>query len=257
MRDGTRRVNPSESRSEMVPVTSVRIAPMRSSHCMIPPHKPAIGEYSPRVSLWGGHGAFGGGTPVGALARRGCGDATRAARLLAESGLADAAHEVIVDALCRAADPDLALCGLVRILERSADPGVLLSALHEDADFRERLCQVVGARRALAGPLARPPGDWRPLRGAEAARALALLGLVRIVERSADPGELLSALPEDADFRERLCQVVGRSRALADHLVRHPGDWGELRGADAARPPDAEELRAGLLAVVEIGRAHV
>lgn len=122
---------------------------------------------------------------MGALARRGFGDATRAARLLAESGLADAAHEVIVDALCRAADPDLALFGLVRILERSADPGELLSALHEDADFRERLCQVVGA-----------------------------------------------------------------SRALADHLVRHPGDWRELRGADAARPPDAEELRAGLLAVV-------
>jgi len=43
---------------------------------------------------------------------------------------------------------------------------------------------------------------------------------------------------------------VGASRALADHLVRHPGDWRELRGADAARPPDAEELRAGLLAVV-------
>ena len=44
------------------------------------------------------------GTSVGALARRGFGDATRAARLLAESGLADAAHEVIVDALCRAAE---------------------------------------------------------------------------------------------------------------------------------------------------------
>lgn len=125
------------------------------------------------------------GTSVGALARRGFGDATRAARLLADSGLADAAHDVIVDALCRAADPDLALFGLVRILERSADPAELLAALHEEADFRERLCQVVGA-----------------------------------------------------------------SRALTDHLVRHPDDWRELRGADAARPPETEELRAGLLAVV-------
>ncbi len=121
---------------------------------------------------------------VGALARRGFGDATRAAQLLREAGLDPVVHEAVVDALGRAADPDLALLGLVRILERS-----------EETD-------------------------------------------------------LLGALLDDADLRERLVQVLGASRALADHLVRHPGDWRELRGADAARVPDAEELRTGLLHVI-------
>ncbi|GAA3975083.1 bifunctional [glutamine synthetase] adenylyltransferase/[glutamine synthetase]-adenylyl-L-tyrosine phosphorylase [Thermobifida alba] len=122
---------------------------------------------------------------VGALARRGFGDAARAARLLAEAGLDPVRHEAVMDALSRSADPDLALLGLVRIVERSPEAEDLFAALHEDADLRERLLRVLGA-----------------------------------------------------------------SSALADHLVRHPGDWRELRGADAARLPDAEELRAGLLHVV-------
>ncbi|UOE20103.1 bifunctional [glutamine synthetase] adenylyltransferase/[glutamine synthetase]-adenylyl-L-tyrosine phosphorylase [Thermobifida halotolerans] len=122
---------------------------------------------------------------VGALARRGFGDAARAARLLTEAGLDPVAHEPVVDAISRSADPDLAL-----------------------------------------------------------------LGLGRIVERSEEAADLRTALLDDADLRDRLIRVLGASRALADHLVRHPGDWRELRGADAARLPDAEELRAGLLHVV-------
>ncbi|MGI5118193.1 bifunctional [glutamine synthetase] adenylyltransferase/[glutamine synthetase]-adenylyl-L-tyrosine phosphorylase [Marinactinospora thermotolerans] len=125
------------------------------------------------------------GTTAGTLARRGFTDASRAERLLSEAGVDPHEHAVLVDALASAADPDLAL-----------------------------------------------------------------LGVTRLLERSPDPDELRTALCEDPDLRLRLTRVLGASAALTDHLVRHPWDWLELRGADAARVPDPEELRAGLLHTV-------
>ncbi|GLU46122.1 bifunctional [glutamine synthetase] adenylyltransferase/[glutamine synthetase]-adenylyl-L-tyrosine phosphorylase [Nocardiopsis ansamitocini] len=122
---------------------------------------------------------------AGALARRGFGDGARSVRLMAESGLDPGSHAVIVDALSAAPDPDLAL-----------------------------------------------------------------LGLTRLVERSTEAEEIRTALVEDAELRSRLISVLGASTALTDHLARHPGDWRELLGADAARLPGTEELRTGLLHTV-------
>jgi glutamate-ammonia-ligase adenylyltransferase len=122
---------------------------------------------------------------AGALARRGFGDGARAARLLDGAGIGPGTHGDLIGDLSTAADPDQALLGLVRLLECCGD-----------AD------------------------------------------------------DLLGALAEDPDLRHRLTRVLGASVALTDHLVRHPGDWRELRGADAARSPGAEELRAGLLHIV-------
>ncbi|MCK9873704.1 bifunctional [glutamine synthetase] adenylyltransferase/[glutamine synthetase]-adenylyl-L-tyrosine phosphorylase [Nocardiopsis dassonvillei] len=122
---------------------------------------------------------------AGALARRGFSDSTRALRLVEEAGLDARADTEIIGSLAAAPDPDQALLGLIRILE--SDP---------------------------------------------------------------DPAEFLHALREDRELRARLCRVLGTSTALADHLVRHPGDWRELRGADAARSPGPEEVRRGLLHTV-------
>ncbi|MDA2808648.1 bifunctional [glutamine synthetase] adenylyltransferase/[glutamine synthetase]-adenylyl-L-tyrosine phosphorylase [Nocardiopsis suaedae] len=124
-------------------------------------------------------------TTAGALARLGFGDGERALRLLEEAGIAPSGHRDLIAALGAAADPDQALTGLVRIAEQADDPG-----------------------------------------------------------------ELLEALASDADLRARLTAVLGASDALTDHLVRHPGDWRELRGPDAARTPSAAELRAGFLHTV-------
>lgn len=61
----------------------------------------------------------------------------------------------------------------------------------------------------------------------------ALLGLVRLVE-VADPelvGRLRDAVVDDREHDgrpgplRRLVRVLGASRALSDHLVRHPGSW--------------------------------
>ncbi|WP_017590877.1 bifunctional [glutamine synthetase] adenylyltransferase/[glutamine synthetase]-adenylyl-L-tyrosine phosphorylase [Nocardiopsis ganjiahuensis] len=122
---------------------------------------------------------------AGALARRGFSDSTRALRLVAEAGLDAQADTDVIDSLAAAPDPDQAL-----------------------------------------------------------------LGLLRMLEASSDPDEVLVALREERDLRTRLCRILGASTALTDHLVRHPGDWRELRGADAARTPDPEELRRGLMHTV-------
>jgi len=76
---------------------------------------------------------------------------------------------------------------------------------------------------------------------------LALAGLALVAERDAG---LIGALAEDQDFRTRLAAVLGVSKALADHLVRHPEDTALLRGQDASRRLDAKVLRAELLRAV-------
>jgi [glutamine synthetase] adenylyltransferase / [glutamine synthetase]-adenylyl-L-tyrosine phosphorylase len=126
---------------------------------------------------------------------------------------------------------------------------------------------VSGARTSLAGWLARMgftdvpraerelaalgiAADDDPLLAALAQAAdpgLALAGLARIAER--DPA-LPAELTSDGAFRARLVAVLGVSKALADHLTRHPEDTGVLRGRDAGRRPDRAEIRAELLTAV-------
>ncbi|HEX3714247.1 MAG TPA: bifunctional [glutamine synthetase] adenylyltransferase/[glutamine synthetase]-adenylyl-L-tyrosine phosphorylase [Trebonia sp.] len=76
---------------------------------------------------------------------------------------------------------------------------------------------------------------------------VALAGLDQIAAR--DPG-LIRALSADPAFVSRLTAVLGVSRAMADHLTRHPVDTALLRGPDAARRPDATAVRAELLRAV-------
>jgi [glutamine synthetase] adenylyltransferase / [glutamine synthetase]-adenylyl-L-tyrosine phosphorylase len=135
---------------------------------------------------------------------------------------------------------------------------------------RYTLVSVSGARTSLSGWLARmgfadvaraerelaslggaaAAGDGTPLLAALAAAAdpdLALAGLALIAER--DPG-LVRVLDDDPAFRARLTGVLGVSKALADHLARHPGDAALLRGPDATRRPDAKALRSEFLRAV-------
>ncbi len=93
-------------------------------------------------------------------------------------------------------------------------------------------------------------GEEHPVLAALAAAAdpdLALAGLAQVAER--DPG-LVAALTDDQAFRARLTGVLGVSKALADHLARHPGDSAVLRGAGAARRPGATSVRADFLRAV-------
>src|SRR5690606_22146233 len=73
---------------------------------------------------------------------------------------------VLLEALGATADPDLALRGLVALLE--AQPGdaarrELLDTVIAAKPLRDRLFGVLGASAALADHLARHPRDWQAL----------------------------------------------------------------------------------------------
>jgi glutamate-ammonia-ligase adenylyltransferase len=113
---------------------------------------------------------------------------------------------------------------------------------------RMGFADVARAGRQLAG-LGIAAAD-HPLLAAVAQAAdpdLALAGVARIAERG--PG-VLAALDADPAFRARLAAVLGVSKALADHLARHPGDCAVLRGPDADRRPGPAEIREELLLAV-------
>lgn len=101
------------------------------------------------------------------LLRHGFTDPSAAERLLDSAGLALVRNDpVLLDALGATADPDLALQGLVRLLE--AQDGAtarqeLLDTLIAAKPLRDRLLGVLGASAALADHLARHPSDWQAL----------------------------------------------------------------------------------------------
>ncbi|MEV7992178.1 bifunctional [glutamine synthetase] adenylyltransferase/[glutamine synthetase]-adenylyl-L-tyrosine phosphorylase [Streptomyces sp. NPDC086077] len=101
------------------------------------------------------------------LLRHGFTDPSGAERLLDSAGL-DAVRDdpVLLEALGATADPDLALHGVVRLLEAQPDPTArreLLDTLTASKPLRDRLLGVLGASAALADHLARHSGDWQAL----------------------------------------------------------------------------------------------
>ncbi|MGW2487583.1 bifunctional [glutamine synthetase] adenylyltransferase/[glutamine synthetase]-adenylyl-L-tyrosine phosphorylase [Streptomyces sp. NPDC001606] len=101
------------------------------------------------------------------LLRHGFTDPSAAERLLDGPELAPVRNDpVLLEALGATADPDLALHGLVRLLEAQPSTAVhreLLDTLIAAKPLRDRLLGVLGASAALADHLARHPTDWRAL----------------------------------------------------------------------------------------------
>ena len=114
----------------------------------------------------------GGGAPA-SLARFGFADPRLAAELLGPTGLGwwhphtgaagDAAAAVVVATLARADDPDLAVRSLHRLVGAQDDPGVLRTAIGQDAGLRQRLIGVLGASAAFGDHLVSNPREWRLL----------------------------------------------------------------------------------------------
>ncbi|WP_442738558.1 bifunctional [glutamine synthetase] adenylyltransferase/[glutamine synthetase]-adenylyl-L-tyrosine phosphorylase, partial [Streptomyces pseudogriseolus] len=101
------------------------------------------------------------------LLRHGFTDPSAAERLLDSPELATVRNDpVLLDALGGTADPDLALHGLVRLLEAqdgATDRQELLDTVIAAKPLRDRLLGVLGASAALAEHLARHPRDWQAL----------------------------------------------------------------------------------------------
>ncbi|RVU26240.1 bifunctional [glutamine synthetase] adenylyltransferase/[glutamine synthetase]-adenylyl-L-tyrosine phosphorylase [Streptomyces antnestii] len=101
------------------------------------------------------------------LLRHGFTDPSAAERLLDTPDLSAVRSDpLLLDALGATADPDLALHGLVRLVEaQDGDPErrELLDTLLTAKPLRDRLLGVLGASEALADHLARHPLDWQAL----------------------------------------------------------------------------------------------
>jgi glutamate-ammonia-ligase adenylyltransferase len=197
-------------------------------------------------------------TPAGRLARMGFADVTRAERMLGEAGLADGRDgDAVLAALAAAADPDLALAGLARLLAAAGDPAALRQALRDEPEFRQRASAVLGVSAGLADHLARHPGDCGVLRG-EAGRPGPdeLRGeLLAAVRAAADPAAALAAA-----YRRRLLHLAARDLTGAATVEQVGEELADIAAAAleaalavarAELPPDAAPCR---LAVVAMGK---
>ena len=98
------------------------------------------------------------------------------------------------------------------------------------------------AAELLEAPaLARLAGDDRLLTAlaATADPDAALTGLTLLLAAAEDADDLIHELDRDVRLRGGLLDVLGASRALTDHLVRHPEHWrllGDADGGGAVRP---------------------
>ncbi|MET9659731.1 bifunctional [glutamine synthetase] adenylyltransferase/[glutamine synthetase]-adenylyl-L-tyrosine phosphorylase [Streptomyces sp. NPDC006510] len=100
------------------------------------------------------------------LLRHGFTDPSAAERLLDLPELSSVRSDpVLLEALGATADPDLALNGLVRLVEAEEEDErqILLDTLITAKPLRDRLLGVLGASEALGDHLARHPRDWQAL----------------------------------------------------------------------------------------------
>ncbi|MFF1747414.1 bifunctional [glutamine synthetase] adenylyltransferase/[glutamine synthetase]-adenylyl-L-tyrosine phosphorylase [Streptomyces mirabilis] len=193
------------------------------------------------------------------LLRHGFTDPSAAERLLDGAELEPVRSDpVLLDALGATADPDLALLGLVRLVE-AQDGHIaereLLDTLIAAKPLRDRLLGVLGASAALADHLARHPRDWQELvtyepqdlhpgvrefeRGlAQATDPVAL----RVAYRRC----LLSIAARDVCGTTDLAQTAAELADLATATLR-----AALAIAGSAAPDDAALCR---LAVVAMGK---
>ncbi|MFJ9104842.1 bifunctional [glutamine synthetase] adenylyltransferase/[glutamine synthetase]-adenylyl-L-tyrosine phosphorylase [Streptomyces sp. NPDC102405] len=191
------------------------------------------------------------------LLRHGFTDPSAAERLLDSGELSGVRNDpVLLEALGATADPDLALHGLVRLLEAQPDRE-LLDTVIAAKPLRDRLLGVLGASAALAEHLARHPGDWHALvtyephdlhpgveefqRGlAEATDPVAL----RVAYRRC----LLSIAARDVCGTTDLAETAAELADLATATLR-----AALAIARAAAPDDAALCRLAVIAMGKCG----
>ncbi|MFE3031014.1 bifunctional [glutamine synthetase] adenylyltransferase/[glutamine synthetase]-adenylyl-L-tyrosine phosphorylase [Streptomyces canus] len=191
------------------------------------------------------------------LLRHGFTDPSGAERLLESAELSAVRDDpVLLEALGATADPDLALLGLVRLLEAQPDRE-LLDTVIAAKPFRDRLLGVLGASAALAEHLARHPADWQ--------------ALVTYEPRDLHPGveEFERGLAEATDpvtlrvaYRRCLLSIAARDVCGTTDLAETAAELADLATAtlraalaiaQAAAPDDAALCRLAVIAMGKCG----
>ncbi|MFZ3594211.1 bifunctional [glutamine synthetase] adenylyltransferase/[glutamine synthetase]-adenylyl-L-tyrosine phosphorylase [Streptomyces sp. BH104] len=195
------------------------------------------------------------------LLRLGFTDPSTAERLLDDPTLSAVRSDpLLLDALGAAADPDLALLGLVRLVEAQDDETArreLLDTLVAAKPLRDRLLGVLGSSEALADHLARHSTDWR--------------ALVTYESNDLHPGveEFEQGLAEATDevslrvaYRRCLLSIAARDVCGTTDITETAAELADLATATlraalaiarAASPADAALCRLSVIAMGKCG----
>lgn len=194
------------------------------------------------------------------LLRHGFTDPSGAERLLQLPALtAVRSDPVLVEALGASADPDLALRGLVRIVEAQPEEEqrLLLDTLVTAKPLRDRLLGVLGASEALGDHLARHPDDWKELVTYEAADLHpGVPEFEHCLAGATDPDSLrvgyrrclLAIAARDVCGTTDLAQTAAELADLATATLR-----AALAIARTANPQDAAVCRLAVIAMGKCG----
>jgi glutamate-ammonia-ligase adenylyltransferase len=182
---------------------------------------------------------------AGRLARLGVTDAAGAERRLDGYDLGGG----LLDALGAAADPDLALSGLLRLLETTD----IRAELDKDTGARDRLLAVLGVSGALADHLVRHPDHWRVLSGPGAVRRLTEEELRRSLLHAVG-ADLAAASPRATAPDPLVALRVAYRKALL-HLAGR--DLTHVLGVEDVAAELADLASAALEASLAIARAEL
>ncbi|MFI6118700.1 bifunctional [glutamine synthetase] adenylyltransferase/[glutamine synthetase]-adenylyl-L-tyrosine phosphorylase [Streptomyces sp. NPDC051064] len=194
------------------------------------------------------------------LLRHGFTDPSAAERLLDLPELSSVrADPVLFEALGATADPDLALHGLVRLVEaeEAAERQILLDTLVTAKPLRDRLLGALGASEALGDHLARHPRDWQVLVTYEATDLHpGVPEFEQMLGDAVDPDSLrvayrrslLSIAARDVCGTTDVAEVAAELADLATATLRAALDI-----ARAATPSDAAQCRLAVIAMGKCG----
>ncbi|MEV8224581.1 bifunctional [glutamine synthetase] adenylyltransferase/[glutamine synthetase]-adenylyl-L-tyrosine phosphorylase [Streptomyces sp. NPDC079167] len=194
------------------------------------------------------------------LLRHGFTDPSAAERLLDLPELSSVrADPVLFEALGATADPDLALHGLVRLVEaeETAERQILLDTLVTAKPLRDRLLGALGASEALGDHLARHPRDWQVLVTYEATDLHpGVPEFEQMLGDAVDPDSLrvayrrslLSIAARDVCGTTDVAEVAAELADLATATLRAALDI-----ARAAAPSDAAQCRLAVIAMGKCG----
>ncbi|MGV9879943.1 bifunctional [glutamine synthetase] adenylyltransferase/[glutamine synthetase]-adenylyl-L-tyrosine phosphorylase [Streptomyces sp. NPDC003006] len=195
------------------------------------------------------------------LLRHGFTDPSAAERFLDAPELSAVRSDpLLLDALGATADPDLALRGLVRLVEAQEDGNgrrELLDTLVTAKPLRDRLLGVLGASEALADHLARHPRDWRALATYESADLHpGVADFERGLADATDPVSLRVA------YRRCLLAIAARDVCGTTDVAEAAAELADLATATlraalamacAAAPDDAARCRLAVIAMGKCG----
>lgn len=194
------------------------------------------------------------------LLRHGFTDPSAAERLLDLDDLSSVRSDpVLLEALGATADPDLALRGLVRLVEaeEADERQMLLDTLVTAKPLRDRLLGVLGASEALGDHLARHPRDWQALVTYEAADLHpGVPEFERELAGADDPDALRVA------YRRCLLSIAARDVCGTTDVAEAAAELADLATATlrsalaiarTAAPADAAQCRLAVIAMGKCG----